>query len=146
MKKNPDSPIMIGHVESLSSMKLSNRELGNLFLTDQSAEKPCAHTAMWRAVITQALMDAGNNSKKLEMRKEKARAIAWLNGDGDDFKEVCIMAGLDPQHVKNKAYEAIKNGCKWRVEANRFLQEKRDGKTENRSIKLEVKSLERMVA
>lgn len=102
--------------ESISSTKISYKELQESFPVSLDGEPFCGHRALWRAVITQALMDAGSNSNKVEYRKEKARAIAWLNGDTEDFLEVCSMAGLDPDYVKRKAYEAIKNGCKWRVE------------------------------
>lgn len=110
-------------LESLTSTKFSNKELKDSFLVDQEDEHPCGYRALWRAVLTQALMDAGSNSGKAEFKKEKARAISWLNGDSDDFNEVCTMAGLEPSYVKRKAKEAIKNGCKWRLETNRFKKE-----------------------
>jgi hypothetical protein len=109
-------------LESLSSSHISYRELENSFLPEQNSDNPCGYRALWRAVITQALMDAGSNSKKIEFRKEKARAISWLNGDSEDFSDVCALAGLDAGYVKKKAKEAIKNGCKWREEVNPFFK------------------------
>lgn len=73
--------------------------------------------SMWRAVITQALMDAGSKSKKQEMRYDRAQAISWLSGTSPDFYAVCAMADLDPEYVKLKATQAIKQGCKWREES-----------------------------
>lgn len=107
-------------LESLSSSRISQSDLKNSFLINQEEDEPCGYRALWRAVITQALMDAGSNSNKMEMKKEKARAISWLNGDSEDFLEVCAMASLDAGYVKKKAAEAIKNGCKWRLESNPF--------------------------
>ncbi len=69
---------------------------------------------LWRAVITQALQDAGSNDKKKEMRIKRAKAIAWLHSDSEDFNEVCMYADMTPSYVKRKAKEAIKRGCKWR--------------------------------
>ncbi len=104
------------YIENISSQKIGLKSACEIMLADQEAENPCAWRALWVAVITQALMDAGSNSKKSHLRKEKARAIAWLNSDTEDFMEVCINAGFEPDYVRMKAKEAIRNGCKWRKE------------------------------
>ena len=65
-------------------------------------------------------MDASNNYKKLEYKSIKAQAISWLDGRSDDFKEVCILANFDPNYVREKSRNAIKQGCKWRKETNAF--------------------------
>jgi len=70
--------------------------------------------ALWRAVITQALMDAGSNSAKKEMKYDKAQAIAWLASGSKDFHQVCTLADMDPEYVRQKSKEAIKRGCSWR--------------------------------
>jgi|GEM_PF-2402959 len=70
--------------------------------------------ALWKAVITQALIDAASNSKKRIDRLNKIRSIEWLREGGEDFVEVCNMANLDPQYVQRKALEAMNRGCKWR--------------------------------
>ncbi len=75
--------------------------------------------ALWRAVITQALMDAGNDSAKPEMRYEKAQAIAWLGSNHQDFHTVCALAELEPSYVRRKAREALRRGCNWRAEMHR---------------------------
>ena len=113
----------------LTSNKMTIKETHSSFLPSQDSELHCEHTALWKAVITQALMDAGSNSKKPAMKKAKAQAISWLNGNSDDFAEVCIMAGLDPQNVKEKAKEAIKRGCKWRVEPGLGKKSQQNKKT-----------------
>ncbi len=70
---------------------------------------------LWRAVITQTLMDAGSNSTKYEMRLIKAQAVSWLFGISQDFKNVCLLANLSPEYVRERAKEAIQNGCIWRA-------------------------------
>lgn len=70
--------------------------------------------ALWRAVITQALMDASSNSSKVIDKVERARARAWFSKSNPDFLTVCAYADLDPSYVLQKAKEAIKRGCKWR--------------------------------
>ena len=101
---------------NISSSRITSKEMEYSILPEQEGDDFCSYRAMWRGVITQALMDAGSNSAKIEMKKEKARAISWLSGLSDDFEEVCDLAGLSPDYVKKKAKEAIANGCKWRVE------------------------------
>ncbi|MGB1540003.1 MAG: hypothetical protein ACPG80_03500 [Rickettsiales bacterium] len=78
--------------------------------------------ALWKAVITQALMDAGSESKKPEAQHEKARAIRWLLGYSEDFITVCLNAGLDPDYVYQNAKAAIKRGCAWRMGMEKRLQ------------------------
>lgn len=70
--------------------------------------------SLWRAVITQALMDASSNSKKVIDKVERARALAWFSMRNKDFLLVCALADLDPRYVLKKVKEAIARGCKWR--------------------------------
>lgn len=63
--------------------------------------------ALWRAVITQALMDALNRSAKCEMRYEKSQAGVWLEGRMEDFFTVCHYAQLDPAYVREKARRVL---------------------------------------
>ena len=79
--------------------------------------------AMWRAVITQALQDAGSDSKKKEMRLIKAQATSWLSGYSEDFYTVCALADMDPDYVREQAKEAIARGCKWRNDVKPFSQD-----------------------
>lgn len=72
---------------------------------------------LWRAVITQALMDAANNSKKPEAKQAKKEALTWLQGDSDDFFYVCDQANLPASYVREKAAQALKRGCSWRLPA-----------------------------
>ena len=78
--------------------------------------------AMWRGVITQALMDAGSNSKKPQMKYNRAQAIAWLSSMGEDFITVCSLADMDPIYVRRKAKEAIARGCIWKNVTEKILR------------------------
>lgn len=93
-----------------------------LVLHDKEApefETSRGEQALWRAVITQALMDAGNDSSKSEMRYEKAQAIAWLGSNHPDFYTVCTLADLEPSYVRQKAREAIKRNTRRRLKLRR---------------------------
>ncbi|CAL7961523.1 hypothetical protein MIDIC_20068 [Alphaproteobacteria bacterium] len=69
---------------------------------------------LWKAVIMQALVDAASNSKKKQVKANKLRALRWLKGDSDDFVTVCMLANMNPNHVKQQVRTALSNGCKWR--------------------------------
>ena len=75
--------------------------------------------ALWRAVITQALMDSGSASQKREALFHKYTALCWLKGDSKDFRQVCHLAGRDPSDVKEKSSSAIARGCNWRNKGKR---------------------------
>lgn len=81
--------------------------------------------ALWRAVITQALMDAGSRSIKREAKFHRAQAIAWFSKRNPDFQLVCALAGLDMDYVFDRAHKAIRQECKWRKEPNAGQKNKR---------------------
>jgi hypothetical protein len=70
---------------------------------------------LWRAVITQALMDAATQSSKSQARRARYDALHWLLSDDSDFETVCDNAGLDPDYVRGKARQALARGCTWRL-------------------------------
>lgn len=98
--------------QEISVNSVSNQDKKTLDATPFNPVK--GEMALWSAVITQALMDAGSESKKPEAKKEKAKAIRWLLGSSVDFQIVCLNAGLDPSYVQQKALEAIGRNCSWR--------------------------------
>ncbi|MDX2095181.1 MAG: hypothetical protein SFW64_04500 [Alphaproteobacteria bacterium] len=71
--------------------------------------------SIWRAVITQALMDAASQSRKSEARRSRSDALNWLLSDSRDFEAVCDNAGFDPGYVRRRAKEALARGCEWRL-------------------------------
>ncbi len=72
---------------------------------------------LWRAVITQALMDAANKSKKTGAKRVRHDAISWLLSDTADFTAVCDHAGFDPDYVRSRAKIALARDCEWRLPA-----------------------------
>src|SRR5262249_45251869 len=70
---------------------------------------------LWRAVITQALMDAASKSRKSEAKRLRHDALSWLLSDTDDFTTVCDHAGLDPDYVRSRAKTALARDCIWRL-------------------------------
>lgn len=94
----------------------------------KSYDSTRGETALWSAVITQALMDALSRSRSAEALYHKHTAIAWLTGNGKDFTMVCLCAGFDPDYVRKKAKRAIASPQRWRAEpgtGKRYLERKK---------------------
>lgn len=72
-------------------------------------------SGLWRAVITQALMDAASRSRKPEAIHNRHEALEWLLGLTSDFESVCDNAGLNPDYVRTEARKALHRGFVWRL-------------------------------
>lgn len=72
--------------------------------------------ALWRAVITQALMDAASQSSKPADRLHKQEAVKWLTSVDEHFRTVCDYAGFDPHYIARMVEAALARRCRWRVE------------------------------
>lgn len=93
--------------------------------------------ALWRAIITQALMDASSHSAKPEAQSDKHDAIMWLTHNTKDFTIVCDHAGLDADYVRRMTKRALLLDCKWRADPGkgkrtRIGQSKRKRKPKRR--------------
>ncbi len=84
---------------------------------EDAATLHCPEQALWRAVITQALMDASSQCKKSSSQRAREEAIIWLQGNTADFREVCENAGFEPDYIRKQAAEALKRGCVWRKDS-----------------------------
>lgn len=60
---------------------------------------------IWAAVIDQALQDAV--STVACMRKEREEARKWFRDAGNDFREVCSLAGQDHEWIRRNALAKI---------------------------------------
>lgn len=66
--------------------------------------------SLWLAVVHQAILDATNNAhgESSASREYFLRAAtAWLSRNSRDFQDVCVMAGLNPDDLKERASSAI---------------------------------------
>jgi hypothetical protein len=56
---------------------------------------------MWQSVVVKAALDATSNpSPSSDDYMAQKNADAWLRTGGRDFKEVCSLAGLDPDFIQ----------------------------------------------
>ena len=90
--------------------------------------------ALWRAVITQALMDASSKSKKMELKYEKSQSLCWLTSNSNDYRMVCDYAGFDPTYIREQSIEALKRDCQWRASCNPSKQNSPDKKNEKELV------------
>ena len=58
---------------------------------------------LWTAVLTRAVQDVFSTSDWLATRA----AIAWFKNRSNDFKDVCELAGRNPQYVYSKVLPKI---------------------------------------
>ena len=93
----------------------------NYYYNEENNQELNGMRALWRAVITQALMDAASDSKKPFCMAQKIKARAWLRGDSQDFLKVCSLADMDPEYVKIQAKMAIERNCRWRNDFKNYL-------------------------
>ena len=74
---------------------------------------------LWISVLSKAAHDAIYTSDWFEARK----AIAWFKSNSNDFKEVCKLAGFNPQYVlwkMNKPLPNRENHMEYVKTGNRF--------------------------
>tara|TARA_R100001463_G_C3502982_1_gene219291 strand:- start:396 stop:731 length:336 start_codon:yes stop_codon:yes gene_type:complete len=94
---------------------------------------------LWRAVVLQALLDAGNmgiasmfpNYQPWKIKQIRDEARDWIRVADKDFTEVCENANLDPRIIRQFGMKVIRgdstakhNLLKWKYE---FRQNKRIG-------------------
>lgn len=84
-------------------------------LFEEPANFAASEEELWRAVIVQAIQDATCNSRKPECEIHRMEAIRWLTRSFEDFEDVCIRAGLDPNYVRVRAKKAFANPKSWRT-------------------------------
>ncbi|MEK6745985.1 MAG: hypothetical protein AABY33_03025 [Pseudomonadota bacterium] len=102
--------------QSYSHKKTSSE---SLIWLEKAMGNACGETALWVAVITQAMMDALSRCKKSESIYSKQEAIRWLTGNSKDFNDVCLCAGMNPDYVRRKAKKIIASPRNWRAEAGK---------------------------
>lgn len=109
------SYLMVSQKNGLtSSMKLSKISL----ITDEfRPEESSPERSLFLCVILQALLDATKPEYPGEPRKaalERDRAKAWFFASfgttAEDFEEVCINAGVDPDYMRDFAFKVLKSG------------------------------------
>ncbi|MDB1135203.1 hypothetical protein [Candidatus Anaplasma sp. TIGMIC] len=72
------------------------------------------YSALWGAVILQAMIDITSNYKRTENNLEKTKAYNWISDMHSDFITVCHFAGYNPIYVRNKMRSMLSRSQKKR--------------------------------
>ncbi|MDP4708697.1 MAG: hypothetical protein NWS20_01655 [Rickettsiaceae bacterium] len=71
---------------------------------------------LYKAILTQAIIDASNIVEAKDAKKLKLEAKRWIFGNSKYFQEVCYNAKIEPGFVIRIAKEAIKLNCTKRID------------------------------
>jgi hypothetical protein len=94
-------------------MNLTNKVLkllGMKLAADMLEETVPQEQKLFRAILTLALEDVLSNSQGRHESVVKAEAHDWFVNDSEDYKNVCYMAGLDSDWVRERYVKALENG------------------------------------
>ena len=61
---------------------------------------------LWQSVVVKAALDATSNApSSSDDYLAQKMADAWIRRGGSDFKEVCNLAGIDPDFIRDAYIE-----------------------------------------
>lgn len=69
---------------------------------------------LYKAILTQAMIDASNVSDSPEAKKNEIEAKTWIFGNSSYFQEICYNAEISPSFMIKITKEAIKLNAKKR--------------------------------
>ena len=84
----------------MSSWGSANRDSITIFQQTKTPEE-----SLWSAVLTRAVQDVFTTTDWHATHT----AIAWFKNKSKDFKDVCELAGRNPQYVHDKMLPKIQN-------------------------------------
>ena len=94
-------------------MNLTNKVLkllGMKLAADMLEEPVPQEQKLFRAILTLALEDVLSKSQGRHESVVKAEAHDWFVNDSEDYRNVCYMAGLDSDWVRERYVKALDNG------------------------------------
>ena len=71
------------------------------------SDQPTADRDLWCAVVRLAFSDALSNDVSKTAALQRRQARTWLTSRSADFAEVCALAGLEADAVRDKALAMI---------------------------------------
>lgn len=131
-----------------NSPNKKRKKTNSLVWLEEAYNVSRGETALWIAVITQAMMDALSRCKKSESLYHKHEATYWLTGNSKDFIDVCSAAGMDPDYVRLKAKRTLASPTPWRAEAGqgKRYQERKKYREQQQLGTISVKNKEKTQA
>ena len=80
----------------------NENEILNICYEHEEDQENQSMLNLWRAVISQAIIDAVSNSRKKKNILYKKRAITWIDAADNNFRDVCDLANLDYDEVRKR--------------------------------------------
>jgi len=102
-------------LNTVQQRRRSSLDLSDERARDELTPEERAVQGVWSGVLVQAIMDMSSKSRKPEMRRVREDARAWLLEGGEDFEEVCLRAGFNPDYVRAKVRAAERREFQWRL-------------------------------
>ena len=76
--------------------------------------------SLYKAIITQAIIDATNTSILPQPKTLEKEAKNWIFGKSEYFQRICYLAGIEPDFVVKITQEAIRlNHRKFKLNKNK---------------------------
>ena len=82
------------------------------------------YQSVWRAVISQALIDIASCASNKKAAKDRRDALKWFMERDESFDTVCVLADVDPEYLRERA-TALMEDCKKR-EKQQLLENKKN--------------------
>lgn len=112
-KRNLSSDIEI--LEGIGNTSQSyNIKSENTVSSENDHQEYCSYRSVWRATITQAVIDATSKSSKTADIVERNAVLSWFSLNSSGFLTVCALADLNPEFVLERIKLAIKHPEKWK--------------------------------
>lgn len=89
-------------------LKTKSKNRDSQLLITQRYDNVDAETALWKAVILQALIDISSKSKKKMANIYRMQADRWINLRNKDFVAVCTYANFNSSYIFETA-KRLKN-------------------------------------
>ena len=125
--------------------------LGTNLARELTREQRLPEERLFQAIILQAFEDALSNGELKQDAYSKQDSYNWFSTISQDFDTVCWFANFDPQIIRNKFNELVRNKTihytkkqlKW-LRYRYLYKQYRDATTklERRKILSEIKSIE----
>jgi hypothetical protein len=126
------APVTVQSLETSSkrhhqgiTTRSNNHRAGLAVLEEEKPGIP-AEQMLWLAVIARIMEDATAGltipgATKCDVERVRNEAVNWFTDNSRDFRDVCILAGLDPDAVRWHALKAIKEAKAQNAPAPRRL-------------------------
>lgn len=87
-----------------------------------------AERRLMLATLVTAIMDATGQAcctRAVDRERNRILALAWFRDGCDDFREVCSLAGLDPDYVRRAVLRYVATGSRFSARGGGYQPRRR---------------------